>query len=137
MDDAPEEVEGSAWGKYSHQCPLCGMGVLHDTDWEPLLLSNMDDLLQALQLSNWDEFESWVSDFTDDHVEVEQGSSMEGSDGVRTCGGGFGQGFEFPGDLRELIADLQSAEDCARKDWESFTGEAARRLVPLSEISGW
>ena len=136
MKEHIEQVDGS-WYNYTHLCTTCGMGI-HHTTWEAALLKTMDDLLAYLKLDSWQDFVDWVCDYTDDltRVDFEAGTPEDPRQELTTYGDDYGQTIQFPTTVREVMSDLQSAEDNSRQDWRSFTGEAARRLVPLSAFYG-
>lgn len=133
MEKRPESVDGAPWS-YTHQCPACGMGGNYE-EWHQARINTLEDVYAQLDCEDWDSFADWVTDYTDENARVaHEGTSA--ADGITSYsnGGMFGTTFEFPGNLQELMADIQTAEDNGREDWRHFTGEAARRLVPLSDV---
>lgn len=127
VDYRPEDVDGAPW-TFTHQCPLCGMGV-HRSRITSRHLTSCQALYEYLEVDDFDGFEGWASDHTDDMITVHLAD-----DAIEVVGGRGGSLIEFPIDFAEIVADLESAEDDARTSWTGFEGEAAQRLVPLSRV---
>lgn len=127
VDYRPEVVKGAPW-KFTHQCSLCGMGVYRSMV-RSRPISSFAELSRHLDIDAPCGFADWASDLTDDVVTVH---FVE--DAIEVMGGRGGCLIEFPVDFAMIVADLESAEDDAKSSWEGFTGEAARRLVPLSHL---
>lgn len=121
-----EDVDGAFWS-YTHQCLQCGMGC-HFTEWESTPIGSLSDLYTHLHVNDWEDFYWWAVDFTDGGAFV-----MLSGEGITCCAAQspIASVFEIPGDLMELMADLQVCEHATRADWKGFSGEAARRLKPL------
>lgn len=132
MEERGESVAGAPW-VYTHQCDHCGMGVHHST-WPSKHLQTLQDLHSIVdRVKDWSSFVDWVVDYTDDLVDVFEVAPGDPSE-ITIVSGVNGLVFQFPGDVRELMFDLQSCEDNALAAWESFEGEAAARLIPLSVV---
>lgn len=130
----PDEVDGVDW-TVTHQCDECGM-VAHHTVGESVVLASRNDLYRRLGLGDGYRFEDWLDDYSDGTCCV--GENGDGDDLEILCyKSNFRVGINFPTNLRTVLGEIQSAEDAEREDWLRFTGEAARRLIPVSKCDGW
>ncbi len=115
-------MEG-CWYEVTHQCPRCGF-CAHQTVWRHRLLRDLDDLYKEVAVDSREDCKVWAEDCTDGMVYF---SDAELPNGITTVSSaGFGQVFQLPGDLRGIMADIQTAA----------TG-AASRGRPLAASSPW
>ena len=139
MIENPEDLEGCDY-LVTHQCVDCGMPMQYER-MDSQTLEVFQSLLDYWDVADVDDVNDRIYDATDGHVSVDlEGSGYRQDDGAYELilrGAHRGTGLRFPCDAREIGAVIATLEFLAREDWRTFTGEAARRLIPLSQLESW